>query len=148
MKYFVLPALLLLSLSVSGQSKILSDITPRGTTAHHASVDLGKALSQKEAELERIRVSYPSLSPDGKSAARDAMQQLLFAMFDMSLQQKQWEARALREELDAAQYDPSHRAQIDVIDSLRQSLQKVEAQLQSRETHRERIVMQRLHELI
>jgi len=146
MKYLVLPVLLMITFAASAQP--LTDRSRHVSPAVQAPTNWDALLSRKEAELNRLQVSYASLSTEGKEAARDQMQDLLYDIFDVSLQQKQWEARALRDKLDQAETDPSHRAQRDVLDSLRQTLQQVEAQLQFREENRDRIVIQRLHELI
>lgn len=147
MKYLVLPLLLLLPYLAQAQSPI-TDRSRSIAPAAEAPADLSQVLTQKEAELSRLLAQYPTLSSDGQVAARDRMQELLYLIFDLSLQQKQREARALREKLERAEYNPSHRARGDVLDSLRQTLQTVESQLQFREENRDRIVMQRLHELL
>jgi len=145
MKYLVLPVLLLIALATSAQS--ITDRSRHVSPAVHASTDMEALLSRKEAELRGLYTRYEHLSPEDQSTARHQMQALLYDIFDISLQQKQWEARALREQLEQAHTNPSHRARHDVLDSLRQTLQKVEKQLRFREENRDRIVVQRLYEL-
>lgn len=146
MKYLVLPILLMITLGTSAQT--ITDRSRHVSPAVQAPANWDALLSRKEAELHRLQTNYAALSSERQEAARDQMQDLLYDIFDVSLQQKQWEARALRDKLDQAETEPSHRAQRDVLDSLRQTLQQVEAQLQFREQNRDRIVIQRLHELI
>ncbi len=146
MKYLVLPILLLITLAASAQP--ITDRSRHVSPAVQAPTNWDALLSHKEAELNRLHASYASLSKEDQEVVRDQMQDLLYEIFDVSLQQKQWEARALRNKLDQAEAEPALGAQRDVLDSLRQTLQKVESQLQFREENRDRIVIQRLHELI
>lgn len=147
MKYIVLPLLLLAASPSSAQSHP-SQRERALSSATYVADDIAELRARKEMELQQLLDRYPELAGEAREDLRSQIEGLLYDIFDLTLQQKQWEARSLREQLDGMLGDPSHRPNTTVLDSLQQTLQNAETQLQSREENRDLIVIRRLHQLL
>jgi len=148
-KYIVLIlSLFLLCLNSQAQGHRYSSRATHEAAAAPQLEKLARLEAEKEAELISYLDRYQTLSTDSQLAAKAQIREVLYEIFDLSMEQKEQEANHLRGQLTRLKDDPSHRHQEAEIQQLEQSLQKIESGLEFRRENRERIVAQRLSEIL
>ena len=102
----------------------------------------------KEAELNKALNQFNDAHKSLQPVLKDKVENLLYDLFDLNLQYNEEEARLLGDKILELEKDESLSEKSDEIQDYKSRLRKVETSLQFRRENRDRIVNQRLAELL
>ncbi|MEO0470397.1 MAG: hypothetical protein AAF206_12300 [Bacteroidota bacterium] len=137
---WLLPALLLLFTSVMGQPP---------SRANMRLADFQAMKAQKEMDMSIILSRYQKEADQSERKSLVAeLEKTLYALFDISLRQKEMEVAGLQDELAKMKGNEAFQGKSTRIRELEASLAKVEGSLNFRKQNRDRIVQKRMAELV
>ena len=136
----------LLSFSLYAQQP--GKVNQRRVGPAHRVVNFNQQVQLKEAELSKALESYQNSHKSLQPVLKDEVKNLLYELFDMNLRYREEDARLLGETITELEKDESLSDKSKEIQDYKSRLQKVEASLQFRRENREKIVSQRLEEII
>jgi hypothetical protein len=140
MKHMYLTILLAAHCALPGIASAQRSVSARATEA-------ASARQAKEGELERILEQYAAAAPAQQESLRQQGQALIYAIFDLRLDQLESEAAALRSQIEQLSAQTASLAHSEEIQRIRQSLLDLEKVLAFRRQNRETIVRRRVEEL-
>ncbi|GAB4428382.1 MAG: hypothetical protein OHK0039_46900 [Bacteroidia bacterium] len=126
-------------------------VTAASRTVHPADSrawEFERLLTQKEDQVGELLQQYGSADAAVRDEMRQRIRQMLFEIFDLHVAKQEAEARSLRETLAELNRQANQPDRAQQIQQLNTYLDEVENRLAYRRENRERIVGQRLDQVL
>lgn len=151
--FFIMRHLLLFCLLLPSFILFAQESHPRDSGQAFRGVETRTAsprqqVAVKEAEVSRLISYYEVAAPAERDNLRPQVYLLLRELFELNLLTLEGEAQQLRHQLEALAGNQAYEDRTADIQLLKSTLAEVEARLAFRREHRDRIVQQRLHDLL
>lgn len=112
------------------------------------SAEYGIRKAKKEEELFGLKKTYLKSAAPQKASVRAQMLAVLYELFDLNMIKQYAEARQLKSLLQQLEQEDAYQNKSSEIVNLKLKLAQVEKQIADRKSLRDKIVSQRLQELI
>lgn len=120
----------------------------RATAPAERTVTLARQMQLKETEVSRLIGYYAEAPAAERETLRPQVYLLLRDLFDLNLGTLEAEMRQLQQQLESLESSQAYEDHSTDIQLLKSTLADVEARLRFRRENRDRIVQQRLRELL